>query len=367
MKTVISILSIFVGFICGTKANAYPEMVRHAYVNCTTCHVSPTGSGLMTSYGRSLSKEILSTWGRPHEEDLLHGLVKQESLPEWLLVGGNFRAVQTHRETPRTREGQFIRMQADVEAAVRVGKITLDSTLGVIERPGQDSTFGSRRYFALYQATDEAAIRVGRFFPAFGINTADHFISVRRGLGFDQGQESNNVELSWLGETWNYFLTASVSPGEIPETSRERAVSGQAWYSFLESYKVGASYWNGSSDQFNRQIAGAHGILGFSKRFYLLTETDLQWLDSQGTSTRGLFNYQRIGYEVVQGFHVLGIYEYSQRDLNNFRTARDGIGPGLLWYPRPHFEFSLVWQKVRARANGSAFDDFAYLLLHYYL
>ncbi len=41
----------------------FPEMVRHGYVNCVACHMSPDGGGVLTPYGRSLSKELLSIAG----------------------------------------------------------------------------------------------------------------------------------------------------------------------------------------------------------------------------------------------------------------------------------------------------------------
>ena len=42
------------------SALAYPEMIRHGYVSCLTCHMSPSGGGVLTQYGRSLAKELVS-------------------------------------------------------------------------------------------------------------------------------------------------------------------------------------------------------------------------------------------------------------------------------------------------------------------
>src|SRR5262245_57728076 len=77
-------------------AHACPDMIRHGYVNCATCHVSPTGGGTLSEYGRALSLEALSTWGNEGESDFLYGVVKP---PSWLLLGGDFRMLQVYEDT----------------------------------------------------------------------------------------------------------------------------------------------------------------------------------------------------------------------------------------------------------------------------
>lgn len=42
---------------------AEPMFLSKQYPRCTTCHFSPTGGGLLTDYGRSLSHNELSTTG----------------------------------------------------------------------------------------------------------------------------------------------------------------------------------------------------------------------------------------------------------------------------------------------------------------
>jgi hypothetical protein len=46
-------------------AGAEPRFLSKQYTRCTTCHVSPTGGGLLSAYGRSLSHRELSTTGAP--------------------------------------------------------------------------------------------------------------------------------------------------------------------------------------------------------------------------------------------------------------------------------------------------------------
>lgn len=66
------------------SAEAEPEFLSKQYTRCSTCHFSPTGGGLLTPYGRSLSKNELSSTGRSapgvapgtsREQEFLMGLL----------------------------------------------------------------------------------------------------------------------------------------------------------------------------------------------------------------------------------------------------------------------------------------------------
>src|SRR5687767_311170 len=120
------------------KVHAFPEMVRHGYVNCITCHVSPNGGGVMTPYGRELSREVLSAWGTENETRFV-GFFKT---PEWVNLGGDVRLLQYYQDNILKKKTKFMLMQADAEVAVTINKITVDATAGV-----RDNEFMSRRYY----------------------------------------------------------------------------------------------------------------------------------------------------------------------------------------------------------------------------
>ena len=106
------------------KADAFPELIRHGYVNCSACHVSPAGGGVLTPYGRGLSNEIVSRWGTEKETLPLHGLVPLEKVQDCLFLGGDLRGVQTQYENNLVKDGQWIPMQAQAEVAARAGTLT---------------------------------------------------------------------------------------------------------------------------------------------------------------------------------------------------------------------------------------------------
>src|SRR5580765_4457787 len=83
-------------FLSPAPANAYPWMIKHGYSTCTPCHADPSGSGLLTEYGRAQGELLLRTRygakkGEGEEEagkvaGFLWGAVKP---PEWLLLSAS--------------------------------------------------------------------------------------------------------------------------------------------------------------------------------------------------------------------------------------------------------------------------------------
>ncbi len=53
--------------------------------------------------------------------------------------------------------------------------------------------------------------------------------------------------------------------------------------------------------------------------------------------------------------------------MNAANTLTVQLGGGLLWYPRPHWEFELVFTQRKTLLVANEFEDYAYLMFHYYL
>jgi hypothetical protein len=359
-------------------AHAFPEMVRHGYVNCTSCHVSPTGGGVLNLYGRTLSKEVLSTWGKDSEAPFAHGLIKT---PEWLDIGGDFREAYLYANTPSFQEGRLIFMQADLEAAATWNKWSIASSIGY-RSPLAGTTLSdyliSRRHYLIYRPTDEISFRVGRFLYAYGINMPDHTVIVRGGLAGartglrinDEGYETYNLEAAWVGEKNTTFVTGILGRPDSSDLKREQGIAVNSSIPIGESHKIGVSYLYGVNDDLKRQVFGPYGILGFSHHFFLLSEMDFQSANSRklvaAPSTQGFANYNRLDYEWVQGFHTYLTQEFGRLDFARESSVVKSYGVGTQFFPRPHFEFNFTWQKQVIRAQGPDSQDVAYLLFHYY-
>jgi len=366
------LFAVLFGILSSTLAWCFPEMVRHGYVNCTTCHVSPTGGGVLNPYGRQLSKEVLSTWGTGDTEEYMfaYGVVKP---PEWLNMMGMVRTLYLYQNNPFFIQGQTIFMQGDLEASANYKKWTLDATLGY-QNPGGSNSFLnyliSRRHFINYRPTDELSFRVGRFYPAFGIQTPDHNIPTKQALGWDQSMETYNVEAAWIGERWNLFLTGVLGRPDQPSLNRETGFAATPSLAIDDTYKVGLSYYYGNGLTTSRNVEGIWGILGFTHHLFLLTEWDLQEQSSKTNvfpTQTGAVNYQRFDYELLQGLHFYLTQDLSQLDFTNAQSLTHSYGFGTQFFPRPHFEINVSWQKQRSIAISNDYTDFAWAMLNFYL
>jgi hypothetical protein len=379
LKALFGLVLLF-GLSLSTKSEAFPELTRHGYTSCTSCHVSPNGGGVLTPYGRNLSRELLSTWGNPREAEVLHGALPEEWMKgleeSKVRIGGDARWIQTRKENSASKSGAFFLMQENIEAAWDAGPWVVDLSVGKIEDPMGKKEFrlvGSR-YFGMYRMGENAAIRVGRFGTAFGLNLADHTLSVRRPLGLEPEFDRDNVELSWISEKNQYFASFMKSADANGETDREQAVALRYDRVINENSRVGASFWQGeggtaaSDSKFKRFMVALHTIVNISHQVYVMGEIDRQERrdapSTGGKLTQSQYGFLRLYYEPVQGIVPLLQYQHERGDIALDSTEANKYGLGASWFPRPHFEFFGIWNRVRKQSEWS---DEAYLMLHYYL
>ncbi|MBY0414757.1 MAG: hypothetical protein K2Q18_11350 [Bdellovibrionales bacterium] len=362
MKKTITILSALIVMTLIQKAHAFSEMVRHNYPNCIACHESPSGGGLLTNYGRTISHSVLSTWGGEKEARPFYGALDNQYTKNWLNVGGDLRGLQLHTNSKKAMTGRFIRMQTGIEAAAKFFNFKIVSFFGKQET-GNMVRGESIRHYLMYQPTDEITMRIGRFVPNFGLNIPEHTLATRRGLGFDQGTERDQYEAMWNGEKLNASFSVSQSVTNEFKKTKEKAFATQWNYTIFDSYRIGTNVWFGRDNKKSRQIYGVNAVLGFTDKFYYLSEFDYQ---ANFDKKKGLFHFSKVGYEIVKGFHLLGLEEYRKSDLNDSQTLLNAHGIGAQWFPRPHFDFEAIWNKRRVAQQSHDYTDYAYLMVHYY-
>lgn len=347
------ILALFV-LLVAVPSFAHPDLARHGYGNCTACHVSPNGGGILNAYGRSLSAALLSTWGTEEEGAPFYGIAK---LPETLEMQAFIKGVQYVRDNARVLEGDFIVMQRDLEAAGTFGKVTGVVAAGV--EPGV-LEFSSRRHYLLVQATETTSIRAGKFLADYGINVASHGASTRDGIGFGEGSETYNLEVGYQGDFLSGALTGVFGELDQQEQSEKGfAVNASAFLS--EKFKIGGSYFYGNRSGNSRSLLGSYAILGFAHNFYYLAELDLTLED--GT---GYVSYHRIGYDVIQGVQPYLLADLKVPDLSQDAGRRSSWGGGVMWNPRPHFEVQLEGQR-RSYSGSWGNETLGFLVFGIYL
>lgn len=376
-------LSVFI-FLFSETLLAFPEMIKHGYVNCTACHVSPSGGGVLNPYGRNLSAELISTWSAKGEEGFLHGAVNTSSVDEWLALGGDYRGVQVHTDyTSKSTgvnnvDGRYINMQIGLELGIIQPKWAVVGFLG--QYNFNDSAHYNQiqtkvsRFYGLYKPTDELTFKVGRFQPNFGINLPDHNLSTRTRLemgmlsyrgGKISIEDKEAAEVFWLGEQYNFTLANYRIRKELTDDN-DKGFTYTASKVFAERFKVGLQGLNEKSDVREKSIYGMTGLLGWNEKWSTLAEVDtVKTKPTNGSETTGIAAIHRTGFEAFKGFQVLILNDYYQSNKDNGGTKLYRYGPGLIWYPRPHFDFQFFYTKEQ-RTTLDGEGNYAWLMTHYY-
>lgn len=345
-------------------ALAFPENIRHGYTNCQSCHVSPTGGGVLTEYGRRSSEEFMFTWSKPNEADFLSGAVKP---PEKLNIGGDVRFLSLHKDNKITESNVGFPMQVDLELSYKFfDQLTVDLGVG-----SYDGTPDVRRYYLMYQQSENWYMRAGKFFPAFGIMNPDHSIVTRRILKFDQSQETTNVEAGYLSENFEWIIDA-ISGSGAAGMPRDDGYSSRFAYYIGKNNQVGASYLHGKGVIWERDVYGAFALVSLGGGGLLQTEIDSQTrkaIDSEDLSLpkyTALITFTRLSWELTRGLNIFGTYESMDPDKSTFSQEQRSYGPGLQWFPRPHLEFLAKVEAKLDEAYSKDYGNQALLMSHYY-
>jgi hypothetical protein len=322
---------------------------------------------VLTTYGRELSKELLSTWSGETEHFPGHGLVKAQS--ENLLNGGDLRWIQTRKESRRIKEGRFFYMQGDLELAYQSNGITVDASIGL--DPGSpldsdDERWVSRRHYIM-ASHSLGNLRLGKFTRNFGVMIPDHTSQIKRGLGWDQGSETYNIEYSRQMEQDAINLTVVTDLKTGVDRPREKGVALSYAHTFSNSFKLGSSTFFGrGEDESRRSIYGPYWNFGITEKLYFLGEWDFveSWSDGEKRPDASVA-YAKMGYEIFKGFDFYILGEERDGDLGKKGKDHQSGGFGIQWSPRPHFIVTTQWQELKGRPNGSGRSSSGWMVLQY--
>lgn len=342
------------------NALSFPDTIRHGYTNCTTCHVSPSGGGLLNAYGRSLSRELMSTWGVKDEEHLLHGAAKmsEESMEKYFF-GGDIRYL-SHSEIQEKENDSFL-MQAQARFGFAWQKLKFIFNLGKIENPKESAKIEplSTEYYLLWSPKEEIYLRAGRFEPIYGLKMPDHDLWIKKEIGFVPWEERDSVEFIYEGE--NQFASAAgfQSTSAMPLNQQETGYIATFSQVLGEKSRLGMSGMNAEGQGIRLRSTSIYGIASLSEKFYLLGEI-MRVSNVGSTSDVG---FARLGFEVLKGFTpFLQAQRKSTKNPTSAEQAKTGFG--VIWLPRPHFEF--MGQYERKTTSEGESESEALFLVHYY-
>jgi hypothetical protein len=340
-------------------------MIRHGYVSCTTCHLSPSGGGILTNYGQSLANELLTHhWSNDtsSSESKTQNPEAEETVSKWL-GGGNARVLFFHRNNEY--ENSYVTIPMQLEAYGAYNKEKYAFVLGAAatgRRSTSDSAtsgFVLSNAYGLYRFTDEINIRAGQFLPNYGLNNSQHTIATRSPLGFGFKDQRPGAEVSYISDSWGFFLSQF---GDRGPHLGENSTTAQVQFSPTKDSRFAVNYWTETN---LRQLYGIWFVTPIYKDFYIDADYDIQ--KETKFDTNGIYYYVKLGYEFAQGLHAYLVKDFSQRDQDSNYTKVDRYGPGFQMFPFLHWEVDSVWLKEKNLTYSKKEADYAYIMAHYYL
>jgi hypothetical protein len=377
MITRSSLAALAIVTLAAVPAAAEPMFLSKQYNRCSACHYSPSGGGLLTSYGRALSGQEISTFRRSApaaspegtvsgEEAFLYGALGDRLGP--VALGISLRPSYLHYEFGTFSDSRRLLMNADLSGAFRNELLTIYGEVGRKPAIGTESAEPySREHWVSIGGERGLSVRGGRFLPAYGVHFADHTILTRRDLGFDMHDQVYGVEVSHATDL--SLLQVSLSPGRaesiVDDDGRRAFTAAGRFQRDLGPtlVVVGSGLFRNESDAQPRSgvVGGALGVAPLP-RLTIWTEGDAHIRDG-GLGTSFVFANET-SWEVARGVWL--------KVSPQGRTGTDVV-PGLFrWsagaslFPRTHWNVGLTFYRDKVENAASAVETFL-AQLHLYL
>lgn len=372
----LSLLTALAGIsLAPAAAEAYPQFqTALGSDRCSACHFSPAGGGLLTDFGRDEAGGTLSGRG---DGRFLHGGVE---LPSWLQLGGDMRsALLVKQLADRDPTFAAFPMQADVDARIAAGPISLNITVG-LNGSSRERTEGaspltylaSRQHYAMYESTDgEATVRAGRFFPVFGVRTQDHTAYARRYLDQSTLEEPYALEVGAHGGNWDAVVAGFIG-NPVPLTgSGAKATGGTAYYERrLDNTVLAGNARFAMTGDDRRVLLGAigkHWLEG--PGLMLIGELDVQRQSFTGGGTTRLqvLGFAQVTKMIMPGYMIGATLQRWDPDVSLEDSSRNALQLDVQWFPYAHIELHLLTRLEATGADATDPNRLALLQLHYYL
>ncbi len=369
LATGIIALVVLVSVLAG-DAEAYPQFQMRFDKTCSGCHLSPSGGGLLSENGM-LTAESTSQYGT--DPETLYGAWTP---PEWLAIGGDFRAMYGYLQAPQRYIYGFP-MQADLYANARKGNFDARVTVGM--RPAQVGNEAltrvwAREHYVSWNSDPGNAeglwLRAGHFMPVFGLRLAEHPAYTRRYGGTPLFAETYGVTMSNITEKYEVHGSAFI---ENPLMDSVLQSNGGALYAEMrpiDRVQVGAGAMITASD-WEKKYRGTLTAKYHLPSPDILVQGELQIVNPQ------VGNYgftQLVGYVMGSYFLTdsilidvaLGHYDENVRVTNLDRNALD---VNLRWFVTSHFDVMLVtrYEQLGIVGDGGPFGAWSFLQAHYRL
>jgi hypothetical protein len=376
------------GVAAARRAEAYTWMIREGESRCVSCHVDPSGGGLLTAFGREQGADVLRTRfsGKDDEEAIARSgkfFWGAFDTPDWLLLGGSFRPAMlitrasADGQTNTSRTG--IIMQADLRAGIRAGGWRASATVGAISNNSYASIAGnvvSREHWVGYAFdSDTYTVRAGRMNLPYGLRIIEHNLWVRASTRTDiNDQQQHGAAFTFDNRRVRAEVMAILGNYQIsPDAYRERGYSAYAEVLLAPAVAIGASslITHAAKDIVlavpnTRQ---AHGLFARAVPWtplVLMAEGDLTVDDPTGAPHAvGVATMLQADVEPLHGLHLIATGETWRPGGTLTSTFYGGFG-AVDWFIGWHIDLRVDagWQSM---PFGNMTVDATSILLQFHL
>lgn len=379
-----------------------PRFAVRTGLPCGSCHVSPTGGGMRTPFGRNVfARQWLARL--PYPKALFEAPTVE--LGEHVSLGADLRGTYLYTKSPRPEladTSSFALMQSDLYVA-----IDAPPYLGFYLDRG---VYGGFEAYALLRPRGPAAardlvIKVGRFIVPFGLRDVNHSTYVREGIGLGPTDRDSGVELDIMSSTrgtlalaitngtyGDAFLDAGGTTNAKPydfaaslrATTQPRlgplrlllSLSGMVNLNAAQQNPLFApalflgrqsSHIRDGVDELRVDVAAGLSLGRLGYRAELVGIHDAFSAEDLRSLT-GYASHQELAVTAAKGLDLLATYEFADSDLEFKRGRIERVGIGFEWFVVPNLELSLTARHSFGKADFliGARDDvtaFAHLYL----
>ncbi|HVV82128.1 MAG TPA: hypothetical protein VHE35_03585 [Kofleriaceae bacterium] len=356
-----------------TPAAGYPYFqLTSGNDTCSACHVSPSGGGPLTEWGRGESGDTLARGG---DGAFLHGAVE---LPAWLDVGGDVRlaALVNDVGSANGAERALFPMQAELSVHAHGGGWHVIAAAGLLDAVRQAPVAATEQpaapwlvspaHYVLWRAGERGPYaRAGKFATPYGLGLADHTTYVRRQPGLGLDEEPYAVSAGYLGAAWDVHATAFVSDPWRGPADRE-AGGAVKLERRLGPRVLQASARIGAAPDDVRARAGVSGGWWYAPASLLaLVELDGGWEALPMGGRPQLTTYAGLAWLPARGVVAGTAYEHDDEDLAAGGDTRDALDLWSTFMPIAHVELGLSSRYQWIAGGGRA--AMALFQVHYFL
>ncbi len=305
--------------------SAYPQYIAKGYTNCGTCHYSPTGGGLLNSYGHaSAEAAIPDVWPVGAVASLRQTIAKNDvtgfdehgrAALQWDVgVDTRLLFLRTPQAANAPPEWTAIPMLVEAGAVLALGRVLAYGTVTPRRplAPGAAWNAFSREHWLQVKLDGAWSLRAGRLVLPFGLRIPDHTEYTREDFGFDKYDQTYAVEVDDSAE--DRLLSVAIFAGDLVEDPwrlQERGAVLSLAQNVPGRATLGVSLLGGRSELVGRGAVSFFSRVRLWGRSYTMGELAGQWRRSTRTGeeqlgTAGLFRGGWFARESLDVYVELG-------------------------------------------------------------